>query len=197
MNTVLAIPGSLRRASFNRALLRAAKDLAPPQISVGVYEELGSIPLFDEDLEARTSSGPEPVRRLREQVEAADGLLISTPEYNHSVPGLLKNAIDWLSRPAPREVLTGKPVAITGASGGPWGTRLAQAALRQILYATECIVLPSPALYLRNAGTLVDEAGDLTDVATRERLASFLAAFAAWMARVASSDSSGITAARR
>ena len=184
MMTVLAIPGSLRRASYNRALLRAAKDLAPPQMSVVVYEELGSIPLFDEDVEAETGGGPESVRRLRDRIEAADGLLISTPEYNHSVPGVLKNAIDWLSRPAPREVLAGKCVAIIGASGGPWGTRLAQSALRQILYATECIALPRPALFIRTAGALFDETGQLTDATTRERLASFVAAFAAWMARL-------------
>jgi chromate reductase len=185
MKTVLAIPGSLRGKSFNRALLRAAREVAPQELPIDVYEELGSIPLFDEDLETSTSGGPESVRRLREQVDRADGLLISTPEYNHSVPGVLKNAIDWLSRPAPREVLAGKPVAVVGASGGPWGTRLAQSALRQTLYATECMVLPSPALYLRNAAALFDESGSLTDAATRERLASFLAAFAAWMARVA------------
>ena len=187
MTTVFAIPGSLRSASYNRALLRAAKDLAPPPMSVVVYEELGSIPLFDQDLESATGAGPEPVRKLREQVEAADALLVATPEYNHSVPGVLKNAIDWLSRPAPREVLAGKPVALIGASGGPWGTRLAQSALRQILYATECIILPSPALYLGNAGGLFDDSGKLTDAATRERLASLLAAFAAWIPRVASS----------
>jgi chromate reductase, NAD(P)H dehydrogenase (quinone) len=197
VKTVLAIPGSLRKASHNRALLRTAKELAPPETSIVVYEELSSIPLFDEDVEARTNGGPEPVRRLREQVDAADGLLISTPEYNHSIPGVLKNAIDWLSRPAPREVLVGKPVAVMGASGGPWGTRLAQAAVRQVLYATECIVLPSPALYLRNAGTLFDEADNLTDAATRERLATFMAAFDAWMVRVASSDPSQITAVRK
>jgi chromate reductase len=185
VKTVLAIPGSLRRASYNRALLRAAKQLAAPEMSIAVYEELGSIPLFDQDLEAETGGGPEAVRQLRAQVEAADGLLLATPEYNHSVPGVLKNAIDWLSRPAPREVLAGKPVAVIGASGGPWGTRLAQAALRQILYATECLVLSTPALYIANAGAVFDESGQLTDPTTRHRLESLLTAFGSWVARVA------------
>jgi chromate reductase, NAD(P)H dehydrogenase (quinone) len=184
MTTVLAIPGSLRKASYNRALLRVARDVAPPDMSVVLYEELGSVPLFDEDLETATPGGPDSVRRLREQVDSADGLLISTPEYNHSVPGVLKNAIDWLSRPAPREVLAGKPVAVIGASGGPWGTRLAQSALRQVLYATESRVLPTPALFVRDAGRLFDEAMRLTDDTMRERLASLLEAFASWITQV-------------
>jgi chromate reductase, NAD(P)H dehydrogenase (quinone) len=182
--SVLAISGSLRKASYNRSLLQAAKELAPANVSIVPYEELGSVPSFDEDLESATGGGPESVERLREQVGSADGLLIATPEYNHSIPGVLKNAIDWLSRPAPREVLAGKPVAIVGASAGPFGTRLAQSALRQVLYATECLVLPGPALFVRDAARLFDHAGRLIDAPSRERVAAILSAFVAWIERV-------------
>jgi chromate reductase len=179
MKTVLAIPGSLRRASYNRSLLAAAAGSAPAGMRIRLYDELASIPLFDEDLEARGI--PDAVARLRREVASADGLLIATPEYNQSIPGVLKNAIDWLSRPAPDEVLAGKPVAVIGASAGPWGTRLAQAALRQVLYATESLVLPAPALFVREAKRHFDEAGKLMEPGTREKLGVVLTAFAAWM----------------
>jgi chromate reductase, NAD(P)H dehydrogenase (quinone) len=185
MRHVLAVAGSLRRDSFNRSLLRAAAELAPPGMTVAVEEDLASVPLFDEDLESTAAGGPGPVARLRAKVASADGLLIATPEYNQSIPGVLKNAIDWLSRDAAGEVLAGKPVAIVGASSGPWGTRLSQAALRQVLYATGSPVLPGPALYLREARRLFDDAGRLTDASTRERLAAVLAAFDRWMDRLA------------
>ena len=166
---VLAIAGSLRKASFNRMLVRIAAEVAP--MPVRIFDDLASIPLFNEDIE-----DPEPlaVRRLRDEVAAADGLLISTPEYNWSMPGVLKNAIDWLSRP-PREVLIAKPIAIIGASGGRWGTRLAQAALRQVLTATESLVMPAPAMFVRDG---------LIDDATRLQLASVLASFKLWIENV-------------
>jgi len=170
---VLGIAGSLRSGSHNRLLLRAAA-------GVSIYEELSSIPLFNEDLEA---SDPESVRRLRSAVASADGLLISTPEYNWSIPGVLKNAIDWLSRP-PEEVLIGKPVAVIGASGGRWGTRLAQAALRQTLTATESLVMPAPAMFVRDAAGIFDEAGHLTDKTVRDQLDNVLAAFDHWISLV-------------
>jgi len=154
-------------------LLRAAA-------GVSIYEELSSIPLFNEDLEA---SDPESVRRLRSAVASADGLLISTPEYNWSIPGVLKNAIDWLSRPT-EEVLIGKPVAVIGASGGRWGTRLAQAALRQTLTATESLVMPAPAMFVRDAAGIFDEAGHLTDKTVRDQLDNVLAAFDHWISLV-------------
>ncbi|HEY8130476.1 MAG TPA: NADPH-dependent FMN reductase [Thermoanaerobaculia bacterium] len=170
---ILAIAGSLRRGSYNRLLLRAAA-------GVSIYEELSSIPLFNEDLEA---SDPESVCRLREAVASADGLLISTPEYNWSIPGMLKNAIDWLSRP-PAEVLIGKPVAIIGASAGRWGTRLAQAALRQTLTATESLVMPAPAMFVRDASEIFDEAGRLTNKTVRDQLDGVLATFDRWISLV-------------
>jgi chromate reductase len=181
---VVALCGSLRRGSFNRLLLRAAAQHAPAGMRIEIVDGLEAIPLFNEDLERETAGGPENVRRLRERVGSADGLLIATPEYNHSIPGALKNTIDWLSRGGPEPVLTRKPVAIVGASGGPWGTRLAQAALRQVLYATESAVLPGPALFVREAERLFDESGALVDERTRRTLDGVMTAFAHWIARV-------------
>jgi chromate reductase len=179
---VLAIPGSLRRQSFNRLLLRAARACAPAQLEIELYEELASVPLFDEDVEQETGGGPPPIQQLRRLVAAADGLMIATPEYNQSLPGVLKNAIDWLSRPAPNEVLVDKPVAIIGATGGRWGTRLAQSALRHTLVATEALVLPKPMLFLRDAATLFDESGQLIHPQTRKQLEQVLSSFARWIA---------------
>ncbi|HSB60074.1 MAG TPA: NAD(P)H-dependent oxidoreductase, partial [Vicinamibacteria bacterium] len=134
VKTILGVAGSLRRGSYNRSLLEAAAESARPGMSIVLYDELASIPPFNGDLELATGGGPDAVCRLRRQVASADGLLVATPEYNHSIPGVLKNAIDWLSRPGPEEVLVGKPVALVGASSGEWGTRLAQSALRQVFY---------------------------------------------------------------
>lgn len=180
---VLGIAGSLRHGSYNRRLLEAATACAPARLCVSVYQELAAIPPFDEDLERATAGGPDSVRRLREQVASAHGVLFSTPEYNWSIPGVLKNAIDWLSRPAPEEVLSGKPVAVIGASSGQWGTRLAQAALRQVLAATEAEVLPRPAMFVRHAERLFDPAGRLVDRPTREQLEAVLGAFSRWIDR--------------
>lgn len=178
---ILALAGSLRRGSFNRLLLQAAVELAPARMNVEIYDGLGPIPLFNEDVEHATDHGPGEVRRLRDAIAAADGVLIATPEYNQSLPGALKNAIDWLSRPAPEEVLAGKPICIVGASGGRWGTRLAQSALRQILTATESVVMPAPALYVREAQHLFDDSGRLADEPTRAALRSIVGAFADWL----------------
>ncbi len=182
---ILGLAGSLRRHSYNRGLLLAAVELAPVGMQVRLDENLRAIPLFDEDLEEETAGGPPPVRALRDEVAAADGLLVATPEYNQSIPGVLKNAVDWLSREAPGEVLAGKPVAIVGATSGRWGTRLAQSALRQTLHATGALVLPSPNLYAATAASLFDDDGRLGDVGTRQQLAAVLAAFAAWIETVA------------
>jgi len=174
---VLALPGSLRRSSRNRWLLAAAAECAPAAMTVNVFDDLASVPLFSEDLEGEHL--PAPVRRLRSAVASADGLLIATPEYNQSIPGGLKNALDWLSRSGE---LAGKPVAVTGATTGPWGTRLAQAAVRQVLHATDSLILPGPALYVRDSAGLFDGAGRLVDRPTRDALADLLAAFARWIA---------------
>jgi chromate reductase, NAD(P)H dehydrogenase (quinone) len=183
--TVLALPGSLRRASLNRRLLEAATGLTPAGMTLQLCDGLRELPLFDEDLERETRGGPELVRRLREQVASADALLIATPEYNQSIPGALKNGLDWLSRPAPGEVLEGKPVALLGASSGRWGTRLAQAELRHVLTATGALVLPAPSLFVREAEPLFGDHGQLRDEATQQALRELLHALARWTGRVA------------
>jgi len=178
---VLAIAGSLRRNSYNRRLIEAAARVAPAHMQVHVYADLAHVPLFDEDVEHATPGGPEGVRRLRGAIAGADGVLIATPEYNQSLPGVLKNTIDWLSRPAPQEVLLRKPIAVLGASPGRWGTRLAQAALRQVLAATESLVMPAPMLFVRDAAQQFDADGNLHDRATLESLRALLSAFARWI----------------
>jgi chromate reductase len=174
---VVAIAGSLRRDSLNRRLIEAAAACAPEGVEVRLYRGLGELPPFNQDLETGAFAAG-PVRELCEQVAAAHGLLIATPEYNHSVPGVLKNAIDWLSRPSSGEVLVGKPVAVVGASAGRWGTRLAQAALRQALFATESLVMTGPALYLAQTDASFDSSGRLTDEAARSALRQILQALA-------------------
>jgi chromate reductase len=174
---VVAIAGSLRRDSLNRRLVEAAAACAPDGIEVRVYRGLGELPPFNQDLETGAFAAG-PVRELCEQVAAAQGLLIATPEYNHSVPGVLKNAIDWLSRPSSGEVLVGKPVAVVGASAGRWGTRLAQAAVRQALFATESLLVTGPALYLAQTDASFDSSGRLTDEAARRALRQILQALA-------------------
>jgi chromate reductase, NAD(P)H dehydrogenase (quinone) len=130
---VLGISGSLRRDSHSSALLRAAAERLPAGAELVVYERLGEIPPYDEDVEAQGL--PEPVRDLRAAVRDADAVLVATPEYNHSIPGQLKNALDWVSRPAGLSALSGKPAAAIGASTGMFGAVWAQAELRKVLGA--------------------------------------------------------------
>jgi chromate reductase len=177
---ILAIAGSLRRGSYNRRLLEAAAAWTPDGISVELSEGIASLPLFDEDLEREHIGGPPAVRSLRAAIRTADALLIATPEYNHGIPGVLKNAIDWLSRPGPEEVLARKPVAVIGATTGRWGTRLAQSQLRQVLTATEAFVLPAPTLFVASAAAIFDETGQLSDPSTGAALRALLAAIAQW-----------------
>lgn len=185
---VLCLAGSLRRASWNRRLLQAAASLAPAGVEAQVYDALATVPLFDEDLEQAEPEGPPGVRALRAAIAAADGLLIATPEYNHALPGVLKNALDWLSRESPQgEVLAERPVAVLGASSGPWGTRLAQASLRQVLHTCGALVMPSPTLFMARAAERFDAQGTLADASTRESLQRFMEAFATWVHRVAPS----------
>jgi chromate reductase, NAD(P)H dehydrogenase (quinone) len=129
---VLGISGSLRRGSHNTELLRAAASLLPSRVGFELFDGLGEILPFNEDLER---SAPQPVQRLRAEIAAADAILIATPEYNHSIPGHLKNALDWVSRPHYTNTLRGKPVAVMGASTGLFGAVWAQAELRKVLSA--------------------------------------------------------------
>jgi chromate reductase len=130
---VLGISGSLRHDSHNSALLRAAAERLPAGAELVPFEGLGEIPPYDEDVEL--AGVPEPVRKLREAIRDADAVLIATPEYNHSIPGQLKNALDWASRPAGQSALNGKPAAVVGASTGMFGAVWAQAELRKVLGA--------------------------------------------------------------
>jgi len=128
---ILAVSGSLREASFNTSLLRAAVEAAPEGVELELWEGLGELPLYDEDLDV--ADVPESVRRLREDWAAADAILFATPEYNGSIPGGLKNAVDWASRPRLEGALRNKPVAVVGASTGQFGALWAQQDLKRIL----------------------------------------------------------------
>jgi chromate reductase len=178
---ILGIAGSLRRASFNRGLIRAAVELAPPGVEVTVFD-LHEVPMFDADVEA--TGDPAAVVALKRAIGEADALLIATPEYNHCIPGVLKNAIDWASRPARTSVLAGKPVAVMGASPGRGGTARAQAQLRDGLTYTGGLVLPLPELLVPLATTKFDVAGDLIDPDTRVEVRDVVVALAAWARRL-------------
>ena len=180
MLRILGIAGSLRRGSYNRALLRAAIELAPPELRIETFGQMGEIPLYDADLEAR--GVPEPVSALKTAMREADGILIVTPEYNHSVPGVLKNAIDWASRPAGQAAYDGKPVGIIGATPGRGATIRAQAALRQSLGA-DAYLLGKPEVLIAEAERKFDAQGRLTDESTIRVVRKFLAAFESWVER--------------
>ncbi|RWX73641.1 MAG: NADPH-dependent FMN reductase [Candidatus Methanosuratincola verstraetei] len=169
---VLAIPGSLRRGSFNRALALNARDLAPNGIEVEIFD-LEGIPPFNQDLE---NAPPERVVALKEKVRSADALLFCTPEYNYSVPGVLKNAIDWASRPFEESPFEGKPVAIAGASTGSMGTSRAQYHLRQICVGLGMHALVYPELFVPNAEKKFGADGKIADARTREKLVELLEA---------------------
>jgi chromate reductase len=179
--TFLGIAGSLRRSSYNRGLIRAAIEVAPNGIRMTSFE-LADIPLFNADIEAE--GDPPGVADFKRAIAAADALVIATPEYNHCVPGVLKNAIDWASRPARRSALTGKPVAIMGASNGRGATARAQAHLRDGLAYTNGLVLPLPEVLVGLANEKFDAEGNLTDVETRQEVRDLLVSLAAWTRRL-------------
>jgi len=170
---VLGISGSLRRSSLNTALLRAAAERLPAGAELVPFERLAEVPPYDEDLER---AGPEPaaVRELRQAVREADAVLVATPEYNHSIPGQLKNALDWVSRPAGRSALNGKPAAAIGASTGMFGAVWAQAETRKVLGALGGRVIEAE-LPVAHAHRLL--AGDRLELAPEqsERLEEILA----------------------
>ena len=171
MTRILGISGSLRERSYNRALLRAAAELAPEGVEIEEFD-LREIPLYDADVEA--AGDPEPVAKLRAAVAEADGLLFATPEYNRGTSGVLKNAIDWLSRPALASVLRWKPVAIMGASTGRGGTRNAQAQVRDALLFPGAILVAEPEVAIPLAWERFDENGELTDERMRKTLRELL-----------------------
>lgn len=177
---VVGISGSLRKGSLNTAALRAAQELAPEGMTIEAAP-IGDLPLYDDDL--RAAGYPAPVERLRAQIASADAVLFVTPEYNYSIPGVLKNAIDWASRP-PDQPFADKPVAIMGVTGGLLGTARAQYHLRQMLVFLNCHPVNKPEVMIGQAAQKFDADGRLTDEATREHVRKLLAALAEWTARL-------------
>ncbi|MFD9688965.1 NADPH-dependent FMN reductase [Kitasatospora sp. NPDC059146] len=172
--TFLAISGSLRRTSHNTGLLRTVQTLAPADVTIDLYDGLGTLPYFDQDLE----SGPEPaaVADLRRRVREADGVIIATPEYNSAIPGVLMNALDWLSRPAGQHALRGKPTAILGASPSQFGTARGQLVLRQILHRVQTPVVSHPEVTVFQSHHRFDADGNFTgDDITESLLRALLA----------------------
>jgi chromate reductase, NAD(P)H dehydrogenase (quinone) len=163
---ILAVSGSLREGSFNTSLLRAALEAAPEGVELEIWEGLGELPLYDEDIE---DDAPESVRRLREDWAAADAILFSTPEYNGSVPGGLKNAVDWASRPSLEGVLRNKPVAVVGASTGQFGALWAQQDLKRILGIAGARVVGTE-IPVARADERIDNEGRLLDGEVFEQL---------------------------
>ena len=182
MTTILGIAGSLRKGSFNHALLDNARDLMPAGSTLEVAG-IERIPVYDGDFE-RNQGLPEAVVALKDRITAADGLLLASPEYNNSLPGPLKNAVDWLSRPPddiPR-VFGGRPVAVIGASPGGFGTVLAQNAWLPVLRTLRTRPWFGGRLMVSGAHRLLDDHGRLTDDKTRESLREFLAGFVEFVA---------------
>lgn len=175
---VLGVAGSLRQASYNRALLRTATELAPPELNIKIFDLL-PIPMYNEDVEAKGE--PQSVQDFKKAIGEADGLLIATPEYNYGVPGVLKNAIDWASRPAGKSTIYGKPAAIMGASQGSGGTIRSQLSLRQTFLFVEVYSMMKPEILIANCRDKFDDKGNLTDQRTREFLTKFLKSFVSWI----------------
>ncbi|MBV9250153.1 MAG: NAD(P)H-dependent oxidoreductase [Acetobacteraceae bacterium] len=177
---ILGIAGSLRKGSFNRASLRTAVELAPSGMTIDVFD-ISSIPLYNEDV--RQQGFPPVVEDLRARIKSADGLLLVTPEYNYSIPGVLKNAIDWASRP-PEQPFDGKPIGLMGASAGLMGTGRAQYHLRQCFVFLNGLVMNRPEVMIPAAQNKFDANGALTDQQTRDFIAAHLVAFKSWVQRI-------------
>jgi chromate reductase len=173
---IVGLAGSLRQASYNRALLRAAAALAPEGMTIDIFD-LAEVPLYNGDVEA--GGDPEAVARLKLAIAASDGVLMATPEYNHGVPAVMKNAVDWASRPPGSAVLAGKPVGIIGASPGMTGSARGQSQLRQAFEFTNSYCMPQPELLVFKAHEKFGPDGDLADEATARYLVRYLTAFAA------------------
>jgi len=177
---VVAIAGSLRGGSYNRALLHAARQQAPEDMTIELLE-IGELPFYNADVEAK--GDPPSVAVFKAAIQNAAGLLIATPEYNDGIPAVLTNAMDWGSRLPGRAPLVGKPVAIMGASPSQVGTARAQLHLRQILGHVQARVLPPPELLVNRAQDRFDNELQLTDEATRRILGALLQRFSRWIAR--------------
>ena len=185
---VLGISGSLRKASFNSGMLRAAQELAPDGIDITIYDIRG-LPFYDGDLEAE--GDPEPVSALKSAIRDADGVLFATPEYNYGTSGALKNAVDWASRDGDERSLMGKPATIIGA-GGRAGTARAQMQLHETLSETGAVVMVKPGVLVQAFGPMrFNSEGDLTDEDTRQVLGKHLAEFAKWIEMIGAREHVG------
>ncbi|MFZ1075772.1 MAG: NADPH-dependent FMN reductase [Minisyncoccia bacterium] len=167
---IVAISGSLRKDSFNTAILRALQKIAPAGVRITI-EDIQGIPFYNQDTE---SPFPASAQALKDKIAAADAVVIATPEYNRSIPGVLKNTIDWMSRPYGQNSFAGKPVLVLGVSVGKIGTAVAQSHLRQVLSHLDANLVGQPELYLGPASELFDEKGNLTHMPTKELLAKGL-----------------------
>lgn len=176
MPTIFGLSGSLRKASFNSGLLRAAAELAPAGTTIEIGD-ISEVPLYNADEEAANGL-PASVQKLQSQMAAADALLLSTPEYNNSIPGVFKNVIDWMSRGEGLKDFVGKPVAIMGASPGGFGTILSQNAWLPVLRTLKAELWAEGRLMVSRAGGLYDDQGNLTDEKSRDALAKFVKGFA-------------------
>ncbi|WP_109205553.1 NADPH-dependent FMN reductase [Moorella sp. Hama-1] len=174
---VLGFAGSLRKNSYNRAALQAALELLPEDMTMEIFDLL-AIPVYNEDIE--TEGFPETVREFKARIAAADALFIVTPEYNYSLPGVLKNALDWASRPPGQSPLFGKPVAIMGASTGYFGTARAQYHLRQVCVILNMYPLNNPEVFIPFAQAKFDQNGRLTDERTRDSIRNLLLSLRDW-----------------
>jgi chromate reductase, NAD(P)H dehydrogenase (quinone) len=177
---IVGISGSLRRASFNSAALRAAQELAPAGMTIDIFD-ISAIQLYNEDV--RAQGFPPVVADLRARIKAADGVLLATPEYNYATSGAMKNVIDWVSRP-PEQPFDGKPIALIGASAGALGTARAQYNVRQMFIFLNAHMMNRPEVFIGGAASKFDAEGKLTDQATRDFLAAMLAAFKTWIGKV-------------
>ena len=177
MVALLGICGSLRRASLNRALLAAVRDALPDGSSMTIYDSV-ELPIFNSDLD-----DPPGVLQLKAAIDAADGLVFSVPEYNYSIPGGLKNALDWVSRPPATSPLRGKPIGMVGAASGMSGSIRAQAHLRQMMLYSDSPCLGQPEVLIPRAKERFDADGRLSDASTRVLLEQFGAAMVAFVQR--------------
>ena len=182
---ILGFAGSLRKDSYNKSLLRAALELVPEGVELEIFD-LEGIPPFNQDLE---NQPVEKVKEFKAKLRAADAILIATPEYNYSIPGVLKNAIDCASRPYGDNAFSHKPVAIMGASMGMIGTARAQYHLRQCFVFLDCFALNQPEVMVSSAQDKIDKDGKVADQKTRELIRKLLENLVAWTGRLTLSDS--------
>ena len=184
---ILGIAGSLRRESYNRSTLRAATELAPEGTTIEIFE-LDGIPGFNQDDE---QNPPEKVAELKRKIREADAILFVTPEYNYSVPGVLKNAIDWASRPYGDSAWNGKPAAIMGASIGAIATARAQYHLRQMMVFLNMFPVNQPEVMIGNCADKFDQQGNLTDETTRDFIRQLLESLVQWTHRIGEDQATG------